>query len=54
LADAHDSGSCVQYALAGSSPVSRTTEPLRNQGFRFFVRRGREKTTSRAGGIKEL
>ena len=24
LADAHDSGSCVQYALAGSSPVSRT------------------------------
>ena len=33
LADAHDSGSCVQYALAGSSPVSRTTETLATQGF---------------------
>ena len=37
LADAHDSGSCVQYALAGSSPVSRTFGALVNQGLRSFL-----------------
>ena len=39
LADAHDSGSCVQYALAGSSPVSRTSKPLDDSGgFALFWR----------------
>ena len=41
LADALDSGSSVQYAHAGSSPVSRTSEKalktLDFQGFFVFI-----------------
>ena len=37
LADALDSGSSEGFLHAGSSPVSRTTEPLIFQGFCFFL-----------------